>query len=469
MIKRKLGEHGGRIFEAKKDAAGRVSFPVVIISQGLGNLVDKNYYSEEAIKSGVRVYNGKKAYYDHPTKTQEEEQPGRSVKEICGHYEDCQAVKNKDGLMELRANFVPMKTKTDVVDLIEHSIEYKKKFPNDEFVGVSICGDGSGKTMEYDEFVKTIKPLPIEMDKIRQIEGQSVNVILEFTEAQSADIVTEAGAKGRYLQESKTKRRMSMFEAMKKFIFGAEKNDSKLMESAVAELEEAAKKASAEDEDEKKKEKKKKEDEDEAKKKEASKDDDADDKKEDEKKKEKKKKEDEDESEDEKKKEAKKKEDEDESEDEKKEAKKKKEDEDDGDHADKKQDVALIKKMMKQMDEMKKEIESLKGKKEEAEKEAKKQHEESAKTKIALQAKERADLIEGMVAKSGLPYSVTEGLKSLFTSKNYSKEEMKKFVETAKETYSKGIDEVLMGGATTGFTEIETTESSKGSNDNLLM
>lgn len=468
MIKQKLNEHGGRIFEAKKDSSGRVSYPVVIISQGLGNLADKNYYSEAAIKSGVTVYNGKKAYYDHPTKTQEEEQPGRSVKEICGHYEDCQAVKNKEGLFELRANFVPMKTKTDVVDLIEHSIEYKKKFPNDEFVGVSICGDGSGKSMSYEDFLKEVKPLPCEMEKIKQVEGQDINVIMQFTEAQSADIVTEAGAKGRYLQESKTKRRKGMFEAMKKFIFGAEKNDKKLMESAVKELEEAAKKS--EDEDEKKKKEKKAEDEK---------------KEQDEKKKSEAKKEDEEESEDEKKekkkKEKKEDESEDESEDEKKEKKKaeaKKEDDGDDDADDKKkkekkksedEDESVMKKMMKQMDEMKKEIESLKKGKKESEDEAKKHHEDSAKAKIALQAKEKAELIEGVLAKSGLPYSVTEGLKDLFTSKSYSKDEMKKFVESAKDTYSKGIEEVLMGGSATGFMEIETKESAKDSNDHLLM
>lgn len=250
----KLKELGGSFREAKTDDAGKKSYPVVIISQGMGNLADRNYYTKEAIESGPAVYEGKQAYYDHPTPDDERQRPGRSVKELCGHYENCKVSKDKDGLAILVADFVPMKN-SEVVDLIEHEIEFRKKYKDDKhFVGISINGDGEGSQMAYDDFVKEVSPSKLEMEKISQVEGQKINVITKFTEALSADFVTAAGAKGRILKEQNLKqkrsRNMGLIEEMKKFIQGAAAGDKKRIKEATQALLEKAK----EDEDEGKKE-----------------------------------------------------------------------------------------------------------------------------------------------------------------------------------------------------------------------
>lgn len=118
--------------EAKKDEKGKISFPVVIISEGLGNLVDRNYYTKGAIESGVSVYEGKKAYLDHPTESEMREQPGRSVKDIVGHFENCKIETDKDGRATLKADFVPVASKEDVIGLLQHAVEFKKKHPEKE-------------------------------------------------------------------------------------------------------------------------------------------------------------------------------------------------------------------------------------------------------------------------------------------------------------------------------------------------
>lgn len=476
----------GRILESKTDASGKISYPVVIISQGLGNLADKNYYSKEAILSAPPVYEGKKVYFDHPTQSQSQEQPGRSVRETCGHYENCKAVQGKDGIWELRADLVPEKGSA-VIPKIEHAIEYKKKFPDQDYIGISINGDGEGEQMEYAEFLKECKPSSIEMEKISKVEGQPVNVIKKLTAAVSADLVTEPGAKGRFLQESekvnKKQRRSKMFEAVRKFLLGAEKNDKTMLEAAVKDMlqsegdEEMKKKEAAEDaamsqEAETmvkamlnaKKENKKYEDESESEyearcmkqamkqmKKEAA-----------------------EAQEKEAAEAAEKAKSEKEGDEEKKESADKKDGEEkkeaaagDEKHDDEKQDIALIKKMMTQMGEMKAEIESLKKEKKESEEQAKKHHESATKAEIVLAAKEQAEAIDRELAKSGLPRSATDKLRELFADKFKSKEERKKVIETMKEAHSKAVESLLFTGTSTGFVEI-TSDSTTGSTDHLF-
>lgn len=499
-LKKSLLEIGGRISEAKKDDAGRVSYPVIIISQGLGNLGDRNYYTASAIQSGVQVYEGKKAYYDHPTKSQADEQPGRSVRETCGHYENCKVVTDKDGLSVLQADFVPEKNKSEVINKLDHAIEFKKKYPTKDYIGISINGDGEGKECTYEDFVKEFNPSALEMEKISQIEGQSINAILKLTDAVSADLVTEAGAKGRLLVESKNNKRrstMKFIEQMRKLLLGAERNDRKTIEEAVSGMlqdggekkdDEKAKEAAAKAEEAEAKEaaglskamkqcksemkqedgeseekyearvmkqamkNAKKEKEDEAKKESAK-----------------------DELE---KKEKKESDDGDADADDKKDSKDKKDSEesknseaddksDDKGHADADQDKALIKKMMKQMDELKKENEGLKKEKEAKEDESKKHQEESAKNKITLLAKERNELVDKVLSECGAPRYVTNEIRPVI-ERCKTKAEMKETAKQLVEAFHKVTEESFYQGTKSAFPEISNTNE-KASNDALFI
>lgn len=477
MIKCK--EIQGRIFEAEKTKDGGTKYPVIIISQGLGNLADKNYYSEAAIKSGVSVYEGRKAYFDHPTPTSEREMPNRSVRELAGHYENVKAEKDDQGLWALKAEFVPLKNKEDVTGLLDHAIAYKKKYPEKDYVGISINGDGEGEVMPWDDFINTHKPKSVEMEKLGKIEGSPINVIVKLTDAVSADLVTEPGARGRVLleQEKKTKRRLQMIEAFKKLFRGIESNDKKTVEEAVkGMLNDEGKKEDENKEAESmkqaeglakallncKKEMKKEESESEeqyeakciaaamkqmaAGEKKENDDKDADDEKGKEKGAE--------ESHD-------------------KEADKKEADgagdekPADGDkHDDEKQDIALIKKMMGELESLKKEVGEMKAAKEKAESEAGKSKESEIALKMKLELKERSELIDRVLAESGLPRKVTNEIRGL-VEKCKTEKEIKETVTRMKEAHAKAMDEILFTHSSNGFVE-RVTEDKSGSTDHLF-
>lgn len=472
ILKEKLQQN---TLQSQTDVSKRVFYPVVIISQGLGNLADRNYYTAEAINSGVSVYEGKKAYYDHPTPNEDEQQPGRSVQDTCGHYENCRVEIDKDGLAILKADLVP-EAASDVMVKLEHAIAYKKKYPDKDYIGISINGDGEGKTMEFDEFVETYKPLPIEMDKLNEIKGQTINAITKFTDAVSADLVTEAGARGRLLLESKTKRRKNMLiQAFQKLFKGLENNDKNLLEDAVKGMlqdGEGKEDSEAKEADEKEskaaegmvkallaaKESLKQEDgeakeayemrvmKQAMKQMKASKE--ADEKPEDKK--------------DEKPEDKKADESKDKKDEEKDEEKDKKEAADK--KSDDKDDKSLITKMMKQMDEMGSRMEKMEasfGKKED---EAKESKENAATLKIKLAVKERNEFIDGVLAKSGMRREITNEIRAVL-EKCKTNDEIKATAKRMTEAYSKVIESEFYRHNNTGVLEISTNSSSSNNDD----
>lgn len=228
-----------RLLEGERTEKNR--FPVQIISQGLGNLVHRNYYSAKAIGGAAALYEGRKAYMDHPGAEESQDRPERSVRDIIGHYENVKVDKDKDGLMAMRADLVVIPHLQDVLAVLEHAIEYKKKHPEKDFIGISINGSGDGREMSYEEFLKEIKPSAIEMKKIQQVEGQTIYVIDQFTDAVSADLVTEAGARGKVLKESNTKnskrrKYMKFLESIRKLFAAIESGNKDAVKSAQDDL-----------------------------------------------------------------------------------------------------------------------------------------------------------------------------------------------------------------------------------------
>lgn len=218
--------------ESVQESESGFKVPVVIIKQGLGNLRDKNYYSKEAIESGVKIYEGAKAYLDHPTPSQEREQPNRSVKELCGHYENCKVDTLKNGLVALKANFVPLQSDEKLKSLIKHAVEHAKKYPDRPLMGISINGDGEGETLPYDEFLKRAAPSKEELAKIEEVKGQAINYITKLTNCVSADLVTEAGAGGGFKENNKVQKTKGekMLSFIKKFAAALSPEDRKLVE-----------------------------------------------------------------------------------------------------------------------------------------------------------------------------------------------------------------------------------------------
>lgn len=177
---------------------------VVLIQEGLGNFGDSAYYSREALESGVALFEGKKLYVNHPSVSEEEDRPERSVRDILGHYENVHIAENENGQSELRANLVTMKGESYAWarELMEHAIEYAKKYPNKAFVGLSVNAFGDAEEMSMEELMKSGVPEG-SLSKIEEAKGlgiQTVNYVSKFTDAVSCDLVTEAGAGGKFTE-----------------------------------------------------------------------------------------------------------------------------------------------------------------------------------------------------------------------------------------------------------------------------
>lgn len=154
---------------------GRV-YLVTIIEEGLGNSKDKNYYSGEALKNGIQVFNGSKAFCDHPDAISEKTLPERSMRALVGWYSDCFTDSNpKTGKVRLRGKlhfFPAAKWLTDMIDTILTDPSAKNLF------GISI--NAIGKT------------------RPAQMGGEQVNYVEEFQRVDSADVVTEPAARGKF-------------------------------------------------------------------------------------------------------------------------------------------------------------------------------------------------------------------------------------------------------------------------------
>jgi len=185
---------GGKIFTEKgqdetgKSANGKQQksrvYLVTIIEEGLGNSKDRNYYSSDALKSGTNVFNGAKAYADHPDAITEKTLPERSMKDLVGWYSDCFVDKNpQTGKARLRGKlhfFPSAKWLTDMIDTILTDKSAKNLF------GISI--NAVGRT------------------RPAQMNGEEVNYVEEFQRVDSADVVTEPAARGKFDQMLESRR-----------------------------------------------------------------------------------------------------------------------------------------------------------------------------------------------------------------------------------------------------------------------
>lgn len=177
--------------EAKKEAlilgirlqeAGQVNeqareVPVLIIKEGMGNKVDRHFYSRELLQKIAPAFDGVKAYADHPSKTEESDRPERSVKDIVGYYHSPKFVEvNGRGAIEAILKINDGASCAWAWDLVKEAVAYSQKFNNKDLVGISINAYGTSHSAEMGD--------------------ELVNMVDELTEVQSADIVTQAGAGG---------------------------------------------------------------------------------------------------------------------------------------------------------------------------------------------------------------------------------------------------------------------------------
>jgi hypothetical protein len=187
---------------ARNDAIGWTRFRVVLLQEGLGNLKDAFYYSKEALESAITIFEGKKIYADHPTEIEEINRPERSVKDVLGHFENIELVTNQEtGQSELQGDVVilPDEPYRWARGLLRHAVQYSEKFPDKDFVGLSINANGEADQMDIDALLR-IAPdgARSKIMQVKEEQGLSqIRVVKKISSAVSCDLVTEAGAGGK--------------------------------------------------------------------------------------------------------------------------------------------------------------------------------------------------------------------------------------------------------------------------------
>lgn len=184
---------------------GPLKFKVVLIEEGLGNFGDAFYYTREAIRSAAAgVFEGKKAYANHPRRSEEMDIPERDVKDILGWFEDVRVEEAADQSTMLVGNLTMMPERSFdwARCLVIAAIEYNKKFPDKEFVGLSINANGDADEMGIDELLMSVSIPESAKPKLLEAKNKGITTVKrvhEITSAVSCDLVTEAGARGRVL------------------------------------------------------------------------------------------------------------------------------------------------------------------------------------------------------------------------------------------------------------------------------
>ena len=177
--------------ESRKSVAtptGRVYKGVTLIKSGLGNKRDKNYYPQETLQEGVRsgLFEGLRAFADHPDSVSEEIQPERSIRDMVGVYENA---KYDSSNKSVRADLRILKSHGWLSDVIDELIEAG----HGDKIGLSINGRGETEAVRR---------------RLEESgEEQEVNELKRFIELRSTDVVTEAGAGGGFSELLESARR----------------------------------------------------------------------------------------------------------------------------------------------------------------------------------------------------------------------------------------------------------------------
>lgn len=177
-------------------------FSAIILQEGMGNFGTSFYYTKEALQSAVEIFEGKKIYADHPTATEDEVRPERSVRDILGYHGGVKVSEESDGHSVLSSDVV-IKKSSDcdwARELMKEAIEYSKKYPDQDFIGLSINANGQADPWDIEEYMKQDGIPAYCMAKLvaaKEAGITEIRVVSKFINAISCDLVTEAGAGGR--------------------------------------------------------------------------------------------------------------------------------------------------------------------------------------------------------------------------------------------------------------------------------
>lgn len=224
----------------KDQTIGFTKFGSILIKEGPGNFGSQYYYSKKALQSAVAVFEGKKAYADHPSETDEVNRPERSVRDIFGYFTNVK-YQETDGRGELYAELQVMPTKSFdwARDLMTAAVNYSEQYPDKDFVGLSINASGDAQPVSVDVLLEsaTNDEIKAKLLKAKESGITEMNNVDQFDDAVSCDLVTEAGAGGRIKELMEGNKNMTK-EEMKAKADAESKAKKEADEKAVVEAKE---------------------------------------------------------------------------------------------------------------------------------------------------------------------------------------------------------------------------------------
>lgn len=188
----------------ESDIVGFTKFRVVLIQEGMGNFRDAYFYSRAALESAIPAFEGRKIYADHPSASDEYNRPERSVRDVLGHFENVHIEEGDAGQALLVGDCVipPEEPFRWARALMTHAVEFSKKYPDKEFIGLSINANGDAESMPIDKVIESGVPESAlaKLNKAKENGIDTIKLVSIISDAVSCDLVTEAGAGGKVLQ-----------------------------------------------------------------------------------------------------------------------------------------------------------------------------------------------------------------------------------------------------------------------------
>ena len=210
-----------RILEALPDGPnGEKIYKAVLITEGLGNLRQRNYYGPEAVESAAQVYEGKRCYINHQSADEEENLPERDIRDLAGYYKNLKVeiIEGKKACVgELHCDLSD--SGRFLAEKIQSALQYQKDFPDrtQEYCGFSVNGDGDAEPRDIDTDAGSL----------------SVNYVNSFTEeSESCDLVTTPARGGKAVSVIKESQANPKENVMKNVIKALKTAFSKVTESA---------------------------------------------------------------------------------------------------------------------------------------------------------------------------------------------------------------------------------------------
>lgn len=163
---------------------------VWLLTEGLGNLRDKNYYGPECIRAGPPIFEGSKMLLNHPGEEDERNRPEGDVEKTVAYYRNCRAetVQTPEGpklALTAEAHFDQTQEGLNAFAKAKTAVHFRDDFPasDKEYVAISVNAVGESEPRNI------------------LVNGQpmDVNYVMRFAEgSRGADMVTFAARGGSF-------------------------------------------------------------------------------------------------------------------------------------------------------------------------------------------------------------------------------------------------------------------------------